>query len=141
MNKNLQKGILTEQRCILKCLECGFNVSTPLLDERYDFLLDVNGKICKVQVKTSRWTNENEEAFCFNCKSTHAISKGNKILPYTKDEIDFFMTEKNGNFYLVPVEGNTSQKTLRLVPPKTGQKTGFSLAKDYLFEEVIKTIG
>jgi len=50
------------------------------------------------------------------------------------------MTEQDGVFYLIPVEGNKSQKTLRLIPPKTGQKTGFSLASDYLFEEVINTI-
>ena len=140
MNQNLQKGILTQQKCFLKCLELGYNVAKPILDARYDFLLDKNGEIYKIQVKTSRWTNEKKEAFTFNCKSSHAISSGNKILPYTKNEIDFFMTEQEGKFYLIPVEGNTSQKTLRLIPPKTGQKTGFSLASDYLFEEVINTI-
>lgn len=140
MNENLQKGIITEQKCILKCLEENILISKPILDARYDLIFDIRGKLYKIQIKTSRWTNENHEAFSFNCKSTHAVSKGNKILPYTKDEIDFFMTERDGKFYLIPVEGNTSQKTLRLVPPRTGQKTGFSLAQDYLFEEFIKTI-
>jgi len=140
MNENLQKGALTEQKCILKCIELGLTVSKPVFDNaRYDLIIDTGTKLLKVQVKTSRWTNEAHEAFCFNCKSTHAVSDGNKIMPYTKDEIDVFMTERDNIFYLIPVEGNTSQKTLRLVPPKTGQVKGFSLAKDYIFEEVIKT--
>lgn len=139
MNENLQKGIITEQKCILKCLEEGILISKPILDARYDLVADIKGKLYKIQIKTSRWTNNNHEAFVFNCRSSHAVSKGNKILHYTKDEIDFFMTERDGKFYLIPVEGKISQKTLRLVPPKTGHKTGFSLAQDYLFEEVIKT--
>ena len=136
------KGEITEMKCQLFCLEQGYVISKPVLDNaRYDLLLDYNNKIYRIQIKTSRWMSDEHEGIVFNCKSQHRIANGNKIMKYTPDEIDFFMTEKNGNFYLVPVEGNTSQKTLRLVPPKTGQKTGFSLAKDYLFEEVIKTIG
>jgi len=95
MNENLQKGALTEQKCILKCIELGLTVSKPVFDNaRYDLIIDTGTKLLKVQVKTSRWTNEAHEAFCFNCKSTHAVSDGNKIMPYTKDEIDVFMTER-----------------------------------------------
>jgi len=139
MNENLAKGALTEQKCILKCIELGYTVSKPIFDNaRYDLIVDTGNKLLKVQVKTSRWTTDEHDAFTFNCKSTHSISNGNKIMPYTKDEIDVFMTEKDNVFYLIPVEGNTSQKTLRIIPPKSGQIKGLSFAKDYVFEEVIK---
>lgn len=140
MNENLQKGIITEQKCILKCLEENILISKPIIDARYDLILDIKGKMFRIQIKTSRWTSETKEAFTFNCKSTHSVANGNKIMPYTKDEIDFFMTEKDDVFYLIPAGENSSQKTLRMVPPRNGQKTGFSLAEDYLFEEVIKKL-
>ena len=136
----IQKGAITEQKCILKCLEMGLNVSQPVLPARYDLIIEINNKLIRVQVKTANWKDEEHTAFCFSCKSSHAISEGNKRMPYTSDEIDYFMTEKDNQFYLVPVEGNTSQKTLRISAPKSGNKTGFAWAKDYLFEEVIKAI-
>lgn len=47
-------GAITEQKCFLKCLEMGFQVSKPLFDNaRYDFILDTGKNIFKVQIKTS----------------------------------------------------------------------------------------
>ncbi|MBR2506820.1 MAG: hypothetical protein IKB70_07895 [Bacilli bacterium] len=49
------------------------------------------------------------------------------------------MTEKEGIFYLYPApEKGLKEKTLRLIPTKTGQVKNISFAKDFLFEEVIK---
>ena len=60
-------------------------------------------------------------------------------MKYTKDEIDFFMTEKEGIFYLYPApEQGIKEKTLRVLPTKSGQIKNISFAKDYIFEEVIK---
>lgn len=48
-------GAITEQKCFLKCLEMGFQVSKPIFDNaRYDFILDTGNKIFKIQIKTSR---------------------------------------------------------------------------------------
>ena len=58
---------------------------------------------------------------------------------YTNKEIDFFMTEQDGIFYLYPApEEGLKEKTLRVCPTKSGQTKGISFAKDYIFEEVIK---
>ena len=100
----------------------------------------MDGILLKIQVKTSHWKDEEHSAFTFNCYSQHSISHGNKVLKYTNKEIDFFMTEKDGIFYLYPApEEGMKEKTLRLVPPKTGQTKNISFAKDYIFEEVIKS--
>lgn len=141
MEKNTQIiGALTEQKCFIKCIELGYVVSKPLFDNaRYDFILDTGKKLLKIQVKTSRWKDEEHSAFTFNCYSQHSIGNGNKIMKYTNKEIDFFMTEQEGIFYLFPApEEGLKEKTLRVLPTKTGQIKNISFAKDYIFEEVIK---
>lgn len=142
MQNNTQiKGALTEQKCFLKCIESGYTVSKPLFDNaRYDFILDTGKNLLKIQVKTSHWKNEEErDSFVFNCYSQHSLGNGNKIMKYTKEEIDFFMTEQDGIFYLYPApEVGLKEKTLRVKPTKTGQVKNICFAKDYIFEEVIK---
>lgn len=60
-------------------------------------------------------------------------------MKYTNKEIDFFMTEKDNKFYLYPApEEGMLEKTLRILPTKSGQTSNISWAKDYVFEEVIK---
>lgn len=141
MEDTLTKGYITEQKCILKLMEEGLIPSIPVMPTRYDLLVEINHKIIKIQIKTSRWKNESKDSFIFSCRSCHSISSGNKFMPYTKNDIDYFMTEKDNVFYLIPISDvGTSEKTLRMTLPKSGCKTGFSLAKDYIFEEVIKTI-
>ena len=128
------KGEITEMKCQLFCLEQGYIISKPILDNaRYDLLLDYNGKIYRIQIKTSRWKNENKTGIIFNCYSVSNKKKHN----YTKDEIDYFATFWEGKCYLVPVEECSSEKTLWFE-----EKTNPSccLAKDYDVLEVIKTL-
>lgn len=132
------KGAITEQKCFLKCIETGWIVSKPLFDNaRYDFIADTGKQLLRIQIKTSAW-NEDKTAFTFNGYSQHSTGHGNKRMKYTTKEIDYFMTEKEGIFYLYPAnEEGFIQKTLRLVSKAT-QQTGINWAKDYQFEEVSK---
>lgn len=133
-------GALTEQKCFMKCIEAGYIVSKPLFDNaRYDFILDTGKHLLRIQVKTSRWKDEEHSSFVFNCYSQHSYGKGNKVMKYTKEEVDFFMTERDGIFYLYPApEKGLKEKTLRVLPPKSGQIKNISFAKDFIFEEIIK---
>lgn len=132
-------GEFTELKCQLYCLEKGYIVSKPILDNaRYDMLLDYNGKFYRIQIKTSRWMSDEHEGIIFNCKSQHSISGGNKIMKYTPDEIDFFMTEFNNEYYLIPCDKTRGEMRLRFKPTKNNQDSKAHFAKDYRFEEVIK---
>ena len=139
MNTQLQ-GAMTEQKCFLKCIESGFSISKPLFNnERYDFILDTGKKLLKIQVKTSRWSDEEHSGFSFNGYSQHSTGAGNKRMKYTNQEIDYFMTEKDNVFYLYPASDNGFvEKKLRILPTKTGQVKNIDFAKDYIFEEVVK---
>ena len=132
------KGQLTEQKCFVKCLEAGYLISKPLFDNaRYDFILDTGEKLLRIQVKTSAW-NEDHSAFTFNGYSQHSTGNGNKRMKYTTKEIDYFMTEKDGTFYLYQAEEQAFvTKSLR-VTSKQNQANNIKWAKDYEFEEVSK---
>lgn len=131
------KGRITEQKCYLKCLEAGFQVSRPLFDDaRYDFILDTGNKLLRIQIKTSCW-NEDKSAFSFNGYSQHSTGNGNKRMKYTNKEIDYFMTEKDDVFYLYPAgEIGFVSKSLRI--SSKINNSNIIWAKDYKFEEVIK---
>ena len=142
MNTNLKTGAITELKCQMFLIDNDFIVSKPILDNaRYDLILDYFGKFYRIQVKTSRWSIENE-TIVFSCKSQHAKADGSKIMKYSPDEIDFFMTEWEGEFYLIPCEKESSQFTLRLSDPKNNARfiKNVHWAKDYLALEVIKTL-
>lgn len=132
-------GQITEQKCLLKCIECGWVVSKPLFDSaRYDFIADTGSRLLRIQIKTSTW-NEDKSAFNFRGYSQHSTSGGNKRMKYTNKEIDYFMTEKDDKFYLYPAEdkGFTS-RTFRVSCTKPQDKMVW--AENYLFEEVSKNL-
>lgn len=133
------KGRITEQKCYLKCIEAGFQVSRPIFDDaRYDFILDINNRLLRIQIKTSCW-NKDKTAFSFNGYSQHNTTSGNKRMKYTNQEIDYFMTEKDDVFYLYPADENGfTQKKLRITFKTNNQNV--NLARNYEFEEVIKNL-
>ena len=136
-----QLGNITEVQVMLGFLQLGYNVLTPYGDcERYDFVADVNGKFVKIQVKSSKVSDDGTK-FSFNTASTH-YSDGKCVHhSYSKEDIDFFATVYDNQVYLIPVEECSARsQSLRLVPAKNGQIRGVKWAKDYRLEEVIKEL-
>lgn len=132
------KGNVTEFESMLAFMKLGYNVLTPYGDcERYDFVVDINGKFIRIQAKTSR-TEDDGASFSFSCRSCNR--KDGKVIhhQYTNEEIDYFVTVFNGKCYLIPVEECGGDKRLRILPTKNGQVRGITWAKDYELEEVVK---
>lgn len=136
-----QRGNLTELYCITACCEEGYNISIPYGENsRYDFIVDVNGKLLKVQVKTSRpkkAISNCNNAICFPCRSTGVNSKGTKYHRYNKEQIDYFATYWEGKCYMIPVEECSVEKTLWFKPAANGQKALISMAVDYELSKVL----
>lgn len=111
-------------------------ISQPLIDARYDFVLEKNGKFYRLQVKTCRLV-EDKSGVIFSTSNYHTNTTGTSSRNY-KGEADYFATIYNGDCYLIPVNdcGNREKK-LRIVPPKNGQKTGVSFLKDYTVEKIL----
>lgn len=112
-------GNITELEVLTYITKSGYQVSIPFGDrERYDQIWDINGKLLKVQVKTSHSV---DNAIKFSCRSSHR--KEGKCInsKYTSDEIDYFATFWDGKCYLVPITETSNEKTLRFALPKNGQ--------------------
>lgn len=136
-----QKGDITEVECILAFMKEGYAVSIPYGDRnRYDFIVDINGKFIRVQCKTSN-TDDDGASFSFNCRSSHRANGKFVRHYYNKDEIDYFSTIFNNHCYLIPVEEcGISEKRLRLHPPRNNQNQNLNWAEKYELSHVIKNI-
>ena len=137
-----QKGNLTELQCITACYELGYSVSIPYGENsRYDFILDLDSKLLKIQVKTSRLKKSiknPQDAIIFACRGSNTNAKGNVYHRYTKEQIDYFATFWEGKCYLVPVEECSVEKTLWFNSPANGQKAMISMASDYELTKIIE---
>lgn len=135
-----QKGNLTELQCITAFYKLGYTVSIPYGENsRYDFIADINGKLLRVQVKTST-ARDNGDLIEFSCRSTRVNTQGNFSRTYTKEEIDYFCTYYDNKCYLVPVTECSSSKKLRFNSTKNGQKVGINLAEDYELEKQLEKL-
>ena len=134
-----QKGNLTELQCITAFVEQGYMVSIPYGDcAKYDFIADVDGKLYKIQVKTS--SLKDESAIKFSCRTTHVNCSGVKNERYSPNDVDFFATYWNNQCYLVPISECSVDKILRFAPTKNGQIKGISFATDYELAKQLQKI-
>lgn len=133
-------GEITEQQVALEFLKLGILVSKPMVQSsRYDFIVDINHSLYKIQVKTGTYK---EEAFLeFATSTSHTNTKGTLNLPYSEEDVDFFATIHNGQCYLVPYElcGKRNQR-LRFVPTKNGQTKNILFAENFKLEKVLETL-
>lgn len=123
-----QKGNLTEINCISEFIARGINVSIPYGDcARYDFIIDIDNKLYKIQCKTAN--EESQGVYKFSCRSCHTRATGNSRRTYNESEIDFFCTYINNQCYLIPIaEASSNNKTLRFVPTKNLQNVTYATA-------------
>lgn len=133
------KGKITESKILSYIIEQGYSVSIPFGDkDKYDQIWDINNHLLRIQIKTSRPIDENVSGIVFNCRTTYSRSTGTKTHHYTKDEIDYFATFWDNKCYLIPVQECSDKKFLRFTSKQN--QPNISWAKDYEFQEVIKTI-
>ena len=129
------KGKISELEILTLITKLGYSVSLPFGDkDKYDQIWDINNKLLRVQIKTSRWKNQEQTGIVFNC---YSVSNGKKHY-YTKQEIDYFATFWNDKCYLIPVEECSSEKTLWFQLKVNNSKC--CLAKNYELEEVLKIL-
>jgi hypothetical protein len=134
-----QKGNLTELKCLSAFYELGYQCSIPYGENsRYDLIADIDGKLIRVQCKTSREIAEGVIEFA--CRSSRSNTQSNVQRKYTADEIDYFCTFWNEKCYLIPISECSVSKKLRFVPPKNGQKVGITYAKDYELQGQLEKI-
>lgn len=112
MNETKVKGLTTELQCQLFFTQLGYNVSIPLGEDcKYDLIVDIDGDLYKIQVKTC---HEEDNGIEFRTKSSYLTSQGSVSTSYSEKDIDFFATYYNNKCYLIPVNqcGKATKKLL-----------------------------
>lgn len=92
----------------------GKTVSIPLTDsQEYDLVVDYDGILKKVQVKTSRFQRNGEYEVMMKTCGGNQSSSTMKIFDGTKVDLLFIYTD-NGDRYLIPTNSDTPKHSLRL---------------------------
>lgn len=110
MNYTKKTGLTTELQCQLYFTELGYNVSIPLCEDcKYDMIVDFNGILKKVQVKTCRETKNGIE---ISTRSIQRNSKEFQSITYCPNDVDYFATFYNSELYLIRCLEPTTDITL-----------------------------
>lgn len=135
------KGEITELQVAQAFLSKGIQVCKPMVsDSRYDFIVDINHHLIRIQVKTSA-VSENNEYIHFKTCSTHTNTQRTITHTYSKEDIDYFASYFNYECYIIPVDkvGNRDFR-LRLKPTKNGQVKNINFAENYTLEKFLSSI-
>ena len=134
LNTHFQ-GEITELEVAQSFLALGYQVCKPLVsDSRYDFIVDINHQLYKIQVKSSS-ISADEDYIEFKTQSTHTNTQKTIYHTYSAEDVDYFATMYNHQCYLVPIDliGNRSFR-LRLKPTKNGQTKNINFAENFKLE-------
>lgn len=132
-----QVGDITEYRFALYCMERNIPISKPMNNNLpYDFIIDLNGRLLKIQVKTG-YNNPSEDVFMFNTRSTSKNYSEITIKCYD-GLVDGFITcyeALPNKFYYIPIE-KASKGCMRMYygdSPKSNQ----NWCNDYDFDNLL----
>lgn len=100
------KGDIAEQSVILFALKKGWGVSKPVGDRLpYDLILDLNGKLVKIQVK-SAWFDVAKQNYVVDNRRTKTNRRQMIRSPYSLNDFDFAVVHipEVEIFYVFPCE-------------------------------------
>lgn len=114
-------GELSELRFLAEAYSRGFVVSKPFGDNAaYDFIIDFNGKLSRVQCKSTATLDERGRFIIYTVHGR----MGDQV--YSIASVDFlacYVFQFNA-WYLIPIN-EVSTKTIRLYPHKTVKRAKF----------------
>lgn len=140
-DKTLIAGDVNELKCILAFEERGYYTSIPFSGScRYDVVVDIQGKLYRIQCKASHYYKDDISCITFDATRSTTNTQKTTRYKYTKEDIDYFYTHFNGYDFLIPVEETSTNKILRLKPPKNNQIEQINIANDYLLDNVLNSI-
>lgn len=133
-------GDLVEAKFLSLCIEHGITISKPFGDNaRYDYIIDINGTLLRIQCKHGRIKGENLIANTCSHSPYSNIPRRSYI-----GEADYFAvySENLNKFYLIKIDENTpvGNLSLRLCPTKNGQVKGVSFADTFEFHKIIESL-
>lgn len=136
-----QIGNIGEAKVLSEFVRLGIPVYLPFGDnEKADLIAEFNGKLNKIQVKSSQKIVEDKVKFSLVSSTMHRQNGVKHI--YTENEIDYFALYnlERDKVYLISINEEglpKSEVTIRFNPPKTKNQFKTFLEEDYLIEKVL----
>ena len=138
-----QIGNIGEAKVLSEFVRLGVPVYLPFGDnEKADLIADFNGKLNRIQVKTSQKIIDGDKVRFSLVSSTVHRQNGVKHI-YTEDEIDYFAfyNLERDRVYLISIKEEGLPKnevTIRFCLPKTKNQFKTFLEEEYLIDKVIQ---
>lgn len=113
---NIAKGSRAEGKFIADCISLGFNLAMPITRTSYDFLVDTNERIIKVQVKSVSRIDKSSRGEKVKCMLTRGSKNGKRA--YTEKHTDFIAlwVEPVKAWYFLPIAEISGKLTISLFP-------------------------
>jgi hypothetical protein len=115
-----QRGEMAEAEFVAKAARLGFRVAKPWGDsERYDFIVDVNGRLWRVQVKSAHRAGQ-DGGYSFRMH-------GHSLKAYSAKEIDVLVAYvvSEDAWYVFPVRELGGLRSLKLFPGSRRKRSRF----------------
>lgn len=133
-------GNIGEAKVLAKFVEMGIPIYIPFGDdEKADLIAEFDGKLNKIQVKTSIKSKNGCSIFDLTSSTAHRTNGERR--KYLNSEIDYFALYSldRDKIYLMKVPDNPmSAITIRFEDTKRGMKSRFNYESDFLIENVLK---
>lgn len=134
-------GNIGEIKTIAKLVEMQIPVYQAFGDiEKADLVAEFNGKLNKIQVKTSEVFSDGQ--FIVDLKSSTIRNKVNYYHKYSADEIDYFAIYNLGAdmLLLLPIEEFEGRTSVKINIPYKPSRNQFKAInwEDYTFDKIIK---
>lgn len=110
-----KQGDIGEARAIYEYTKLGFGVCRTLFDSmKYDLVVDIDGVLHKVQVKTTRCKSRHGN-YTANLKVCGGNSSGNKITNRVDSDYDIlFVLAEDGSCWSIPVSEFDAKTAINL---------------------------
>lgn len=137
MTDNNQKGYLTELYFEMFCTQRKILLSKPIIqDSRYDYIMEYNGKLFKIQCKSSSYKDNDSIVF-----RTHMNNiRKNTTSYYSAKDVDFFYTYYDGISYLIPFNKSGKGATTLRFTSETPNNPTIRWAKQYEADVILAQI-
>ena len=129
-----QVGQITELKCQTYLIEHGFNVLLPIGNYlKYDLVIEKDSKFYRIQCK-----HATELETGFRVRTHYDKRDSGKVVKekYSEEDVDYFMTEHKGKFYLFPPFG-THETTFWTVATRSATQ---KKAQDFLAEDILSQL-
>ena len=137
-----QKGAIAEAAVVAAAAKLGIDVARPMWDVSYDLILDLHGRLLRVQCK---WAIRVGDIIYVRCRRCRRGKEGLIHRGYSVEEIDAVAAycPDVDRCYLIPqaVAVGQTAVSLRLTPARNNQREKIRWAETYEFAATLSSLG